>query len=972
MKKSYKNNKIIITFLILIPLILCISCAIILAVTLKDDYNINSITVNNFLATINKDKASVEIEQAKIINVSVKSDKDIQIKIFKDKELTQSISNYDEIEINGIDTTFYITTGKNNKIKKTYILTIKNKMATENEIVFKINGSVPKLENDEFYVTLSDLTTELNFSIESSLFFTYLFYFDKNRQQLINDVSRFTLPDKQSSIYLDIYNINQKSVIKSYKINFVFTNVNDGRIQEIYVNGIKGNINNKAIKIDVERANVLILDIKVDKDTKYEVFSDIALSTPIENIKNIINTNLSGEPLTYYIKTISTSGAELIYSLCIHYILDDNSKITSMNINGTLAFIEDMNISVLIERSASLNIDTICASPRASISFYSDYTKKHKINKTDNIDISNHTKETYQLFASVIAENGQESFYSIIINFVLSNKTELLDVKANNQSAIIKDNQATLQYIGTPDTFILSIQNIRVSKYAIYQVFYDSACSQPLNIENEIQLTSNHQNFYIKITAENKQETIKTLTVNLVSNDNDLKGITINNQEFIISEEVNELYIESNTKLQINELKYDTNSEISLYYDALQTKPILDLNNVDFNDNIGQIYIRIVSETGEIKVFSIKIIFKNAPAPKFIANTIQLNDWQSIIPLNELFYMEGNSYNDNHYEYEVYWNNNKQNTQYISIENINKIYDLKVIIISPYFENIEYNKSIEILPYSLTKIDASLLLDNYSNKDDNEILKINELVSLNSGSYTIGKDFYIEVSYPNATKQVIINMNDEISIMSGKYSFFINAFNNYFDTIIIGEMDITIIEKNIPEITGNEFIEITESDSTINVSDYFTINKNDYEIILIKSFVNGLEKETISCFAGIYTFKLQAYYSNGMVEKEIKVEIATISDNTSIEVLINGKTLTFTNNITNLPNLKYNDVITIEGKNYNSKSNIVLKVNNIISEFGVLSLSDGNNTIAITVTAESGRSDNYYITPIVVSFTKKW
>lgn len=57
MKKSYKNNKIIITFLILIPLILCISCAIILAVTLKDDYNINSITVNNSLATINKDKA---------------------------------------------------------------------------------------------------------------------------------------------------------------------------------------------------------------------------------------------------------------------------------------------------------------------------------------------------------------------------------------------------------------------------------------------------------------------------------------------------------------------------------------------------------------------------------------------------------------------------------------------------------------------------------------------------------------------------------------------------------------------------------------------------------------------------------------------------------------------------------------------------------------------------------------------------
>lgn len=57
MNKIYKNNKTIITFFILIPLILCIICAIIIAVTLKDDYNINSITVNNSLATINKDKA---------------------------------------------------------------------------------------------------------------------------------------------------------------------------------------------------------------------------------------------------------------------------------------------------------------------------------------------------------------------------------------------------------------------------------------------------------------------------------------------------------------------------------------------------------------------------------------------------------------------------------------------------------------------------------------------------------------------------------------------------------------------------------------------------------------------------------------------------------------------------------------------------------------------------------------------------
>lgn len=962
MKKIFKKKATKFTVIFLAIAVACIALAVVLSVTLYKNYNIKSISVNGSTATISNETAQVEIRQSETISISVETYSDIQVSIFKDKDFTQSLQDFRDIQINGLDTTLYVTTGTNNKIKKVYTLTVKNTIAELNIIDFKINGVKPQLSNDALQITLPDITQSFNIDITPNSFFNYLFYSDREHNTKIDELSNFSLPTNQTEIYLDVFNVNFNGVYKSFVINFNFVKATDGIIDELYVNEIKATIVRTEINATVERANVLNIELSVSKNAHFEIFKDKNLTLQIDNINRIQNLNLSGKPLIYYIKVTAANGLELIYTLTVNYILDGNTDIASLKINNTLAFIDENEISVLIERSNSLSIISECASPYSKISFFLDKDKTLPLPTTDNIDISTYTKQRYQLFAFVTAENGNEKLYSILVNFVLSNKTELLDLKANNQTAKLENNStASLQYIGTPDTFKLFIENIKVSKYATYEVFNDSECSTPIDYADGITLTSNHQSIYIKVTAENNNSCVYTLIVNLISNDNDLKSIIVNEQEFIITNQESVLAVEHNTKLQINEIKYDLNSEIGVFYDSLQTIAVTDFDDIDFENNKAQIYVRIKAETGDIKVFSIQIVIKNAPAPIFTANTVELNDWQKSIPTSELFTMESGAYNNNQFDYEVFWNDNKQNTDYISVSNERKFYNLSIVVTSPYFSDIVYTKTIEVLPYTLTPITASLAFNDYETKDLTEKLNVDELIKLNSGSYTIGRDFYVEINYPDMTRQIIVDMNSQIDLIPGTYLFFLNAFNNYFETQNFGELTITAIDKDIPTITAPDFIEIEESDSNIRIADLFRVNENDYEITLIKTFANNIETESLTCLSGIYFIKMQVFYSKGTVEKIIKVEVSTISDNTSIDIYLNNEILSFTNNQTTLPDLKYNDLFELRGTNYNSRANISLSVNGAAASFGELTLNTGDNIINITVTAESGRSNVYSI-----------
>lgn len=954
------NHKTKFTVIFLSVFIVIVTIIGVLVITLVKDYDIKSIKVNGTYATIGENTAIVSIEQAETVDIVVETNSNLQIRLFKDKTFTQNIENFYNIQINGIDTTFYITIGNDNNIKKIYELTIKNVIQTKNELCFKINGVTPNLINNEYQVTLPDIT-ETFFITPVSPFYSYSFYFDATHKNKIENITNFTFPSGETVIYVDLTNINQNDISKSYKINILLEQTKNGIIDEIFVNETKGNIVRTNINVYIERSNILSIKINTRTNTTYKVYKDITLNSEIKNSNRITDLDLTAKSVKFYINVISNNETSLIYTLNIYYLLNDDTDIKSLTINNTYASIDDTGISVLIERTKSLNIKAECNSRKAKIEFYNDKDKHNKIINTDNIDVSEHLESVYQIFAYVTAENGTEKYYPLFVNFVKNDKADLLDLKANNQTAKIDNDSASLEYIGTPDSFIFVIENIKVSDYAKVVIYNDVNCTSPINYENGINLVSNHQTFYIKITAENGTINLIPLTVNLISNDNEIKSITVNNQEFIIKEESSLLLVEHATTISIDNIKYDPNADIAYYYDELQTNLIEDISNIVISNNTCKFYIRVVAETGDIKVFTIEVNIKNAPTPAFIANEIHLVEWQKTIPLSQLFYFENNSYNESQYSYEVYWDNKKQNTEYISVSNNKKIYELKLIINSPYFSDVVYNRSIHILPYVLTNVTASLNYDLLETKDTTTQLSISDLIILNTGSYIIGRDFYIEVYGPTASKQILIDLNGTLNVFIGLNSFYITSFNNYFDSFQFGELNVKQLEKEIPTINANEFTELEVSSTSILIKDLFEIIANDYEINLIKTFCNNQEIETFQCDAGIYLLKLQVLYAEGIIEKEIKVEVSNISNNTSIDLYVNEKLLIFNDNEITLPELNFNEPLNLTAKNYNSKAKIQLNVNGFDSEFGEISLKIGLNTLTVTVIAENGNSEVYKI-----------
>lgn len=333
MKKIFKKKATKFTVIFLAIAVACIALAVVLSVTLYKNYNIKSISVNGSTATISNETAQVEIRQSETISISVETYSDIQVSIFKDKDFTQSLQDFSDIQINGLDTTLYVTTGTNNKIKKVYTLTVKNTIAELNIIDFKINGVKPQLSNDALQITLPDITQSFNIDITPT-FFNYLFYSDREHNTKIEELSNFSLPTNQTEIYLDVFNVNFNGVYKSFVIKLNFVKATDGIIDELYVNEIKATIVRTEINATVERANVLNIELSVSKNAHFEIFKDKNLTLQIDNINRIQNLNLSGKPLKYYIKVTAANGLELIYTLTVNYILDGNTDIASLKINN--------------------------------------------------------------------------------------------------------------------------------------------------------------------------------------------------------------------------------------------------------------------------------------------------------------------------------------------------------------------------------------------------------------------------------------------------------------------------------------------------------------------------------------------------------------------------------------------------------------------------------------------------------------
>ena len=788
----------------------------------------------------------------------------------------------------------------------------------------------------------------------------YAVYADKDKTERIKNLSAISTNGEDVTYYVTTGKSGK--IKENYLLHIYFIKAQVPNIIELKINNYVADVYQNSCEVKLPRVSLYRLDITVSQYASFSVYYDSEKKRAVQDINNIKELNSTGSESYLYVFVKTQSGNEKLYTVTLKYILDDNVSVASIYVNGITAQITDNFAVVLLERSNSLSITTDCSAKTTFIKYYFDDTCLSEISNNENIDISGFYGKKYQLYIKAIAESGDFALYTLTITFIPYQESEILDLQINNKSIVFSNLTAILEFEGTPNNFILDIQHLKISPYASYNVYYDLGCTVEINNEHGIVLANAEQSVYIKVTAENEELfSIYCLNIHLISNDNTIKSITFNGQEHLVKSEYSEVSIESTSIISIDNISLDDTATVFIYYDSAQTKPITNLNNIEFTNHSSHLYFRVVAENQEIKVYHILVIVKYAPEINFPTGTVRLSERQTMIPIIDLIQIDGKSYTPNQYATEISWDGVIQNTDNISVNNIEKIYTISVKITSRYFKAINAEKSIKVLPYTLMPVSAQIIKNDIEIKDSAQIFKLADILNIDEGSYRLGTDFYIELNNSINTK-IILNQDMPFSFNIGVTDIFINSFRNEFESIYIGKINVSVISKVKPQITAQPYLEFDINESTIAVKDLFTIINNDYEINLIKTFIDNREATAISCaIAGTYILKLQAYYSDGVVELEIELCITDKSDNTNISVTVNNNSVVFTDLSATLDSIPYDGEFNIEVNAQSAKTVVSILLNGIEITDGGLSLTEGQNVIEIRAVAESGNETIYFI-----------
>lgn len=885
-------------------------------------------------------------------------------KLYSDFERTDQIKQGESFNLSDNQNQLYLDIYNDKDINtyKSYIVKIIYIKSAEKQLLtFSINDNNAIIVNQTATVNI-DRADNYSIVATSSDKSDLSIYYDNEHTQRVADFSSVLINNSKQSNKLYAAVMAENGTVSNYTITVYFNKESNSDILMLEINNIAAEISENTATILLPRTTIYSMTLSVSEYANFAVFYDEDMTSTINDLSAIDGLSNTEKESKLFIKVNAENGEMKLYTVILKYILNEDTSLSSITVNGIMADITDRSISVLIDRCKQLNIKTICSMPSSTPTIYSDVECNNALN-WENIDISDYSSNNYRIFIKVTAENGKTAVYSLTVIFNPANNAELLDLRANNRALTFVDNSLDLEYEGTIQAFTFKIQYIKVSDYATYGFFKDEGCTESISDIENISLDQAVQSLYIKVIAENGNSSIYRINITLISNDNKLKMICINGQESIIKSEYSEITIESSNIVSIDELRTDANANVSVYYDISQTNPVKDLHNINFENNRAELFVRIVAENADIKVYHLIINIKYFPTIDFPISSIQLEERQTTIALNRLFEINGNSYSNNQFEINVFWDSTKINTDNILVGNEDKYHELQVIVSSQYFAKFSAHKTIRVLPYTLRPVQAVLINDSYNITDTDNSFVLSDLIRLNTGSYTLGTEYYIEFNNASNTK-IIISPDSIFSLNEGNYKIFINSFKHDFEPISVGTINVVLLQKIIPAISAPNFLEYKVSENIIILRDLFEITANDYDIILIKTYINEIETDTLKCSAGIYTVKIQAYYSEGVIEKTLEIQIAAQSNNTDIDVSVNGASVQFTENHAVLPNISYAGSFIMTVNTLSSTASNVIYLNNVVTDASAIILKEGENSIRIIVTAESGVTAEYILTVI--------
>lgn len=952
MKDSNSKYKLYAVILTAVSAVIVFALALVIVFVKRDDgrrgmqlARLTTLSVNGVEATADGDDYSVRIPQCATARIEYTCEQDVECRFFTSDGVELDIGS---VPIGGKDVVLGYSLDAGGA---SGALTLYNVIPDADGLTVTVNGASPSAADGTLVFALPPHTRAFTFDeIATAEFFAYKLFTDADKTTELTDISA---PPMQSRFYLDVYNVNSADVYKSYVINIDILPSADDGLTEVSVNGTTATRSGDTYAVAVNKTAFLDISAAASDDgATVELFKD---GTRIDGAHLRIDERVAEHMFT--VRVTAASGRTKDYGLTVSLIYDADARIEQATVNGVRCHIDGTALYVLLDRTDRLSVSLQTASVLATARLYGDSALQNEIADMQNID-ARHSGATLGLYAAVAAENGDMRMYTLNISFTPSADCALYTLSVNGKPTVFESGAARVDVLGT-DAAQLRITDIAASEYASVKAYADAAQQVELTDLAHMTVAAASPYVYIVVTAEDGQHaSTYTLELRFISDDNTLKSITVNGTEYVITGEQADFYIESCAAISVDGMEHADSAQISVYYDAMQTEPVPDLSDIRRTDKTAELYVRVVAQSSDIRVFRIRLTVKDAPTAVFAAGVVKLNDWQETLDISSLVRIDGNSYLPEQYAVTVYWNGAAQSSDRIRVENVARIYELRVRISGPYFKTYDFERQIRVEPYVLTPVTATLVTDRIEIADAPAAVAADRLVAIDCGSYVLGKHFYIAVYKPDGT-EIVTDLAQTVSLSAGTVSIGVCALGGLFDNYTLGDIAVTETVLAPPAVTSADCYEYTPSGDTLDVRDLFTVAENGNKILSVSVYIDGAAADTLTLTEGVYGVRVTVLYGGGTAERTFTVRVMAVSDNTNATVYVNGAAVKISDDGACAAELAYDATADITAETESAKAMAELTVNGTVVPFGRVALDTGANTLVITVTAENGDTRRY-------------
>ena len=953
MRSADKRNVICAVVLVAVSVAIAVALALTIAFVNRDEKarGLTDLTVNGVTADAQGCDYSARVPQCAALRLEYGLPAGAECRWFAadGRELADATN----ILIDGKDATLVYEVVEGGGEKTRGMLAVRNIIADDAGLSVTINGIAPRRSGDALLFELPFGTRVLSFDkIALSEFFEYRLFEDEQRTAEIVGIDE--VPIRQR-LYLDIYNVNKPDACESYALEIAVAQTDDAALSGVTVNGVAATREGDGYGVRVSKTTLLNIELAVAAAATAQLVRDGAvldIATPVSIDEKIAEH-------AFAVRVTAAGGRVKEYVLTVALVYDANAAVASVSVNGVRCHADGATLSVLLERAERLTVDIKTESAAAVAELYGDYALQTRIPDAANIDARDFAL-VEQLYLLITAESGDVRRYALDVRFIPSAECELEALSVNGKPTALENGAASIDVLGKPDA-VISLADIRVSRFASYKAYADAALTSEITEYGAVRVTAENPFVYIEVTAEDgASKKTYTLGFCIISDDGTLKSITVNGAEYVIKSEDESFFIESCDAIAVTGIAHAEAAEARAYYDAMQTEPVPDLGNIRYADGVAELYFRVTAQSSSVRVYRIRLTVKTAPDVTFKASTVALDAWQETIDAHALFTVRGNSYLPAQYVAAIYWNGAAQSSRYIAVDNVSAAYELKIAISSPYFKTREYSRRIQIEPFVPIPIAASLVREHIELNAAQAVVSADELIAVDCGSYALGKHFYIAVYKPDGT-ELVTDLSQRIVISSGTIGVSVCAVGDLFEGFSVGSITVTQRLLAPPEIVCKSAYEYAPSGDVLDVRGLFAVSENGNRIISVSVLIDGAPTESLVLAAGEYAVRVTVLYDGGTADATFTVRVAAVSDDADADVYLNGEKAEMTDGACAIETA-YDETLEITAEPHSARATAALTVNGAAAELGRVRLDYGVNVLIVTVTAESGRTARYTVT----------